>query len=368
MESVNDPGHDTVSCPRCGGVIRAAAKVCKHCQHEVTPIAPVTDSATPSPTVPVLDALRVFIVAKGLVSREIFDVVAQSVTSDASSALTKLAEGGHLTAVQVDSLREGFRQEQHAHLRRLLDDAEKRGLLMATHVQSAIANFDAAVFAMTPEDYLVENALLTRGQIASAAVDPIWKRATRDPATRTLLLAGPAALLVAVPLALVVGRALGTAHDWLMLPLLFAPIAAVVVVARRQRASWGRTSAWFAGTFAFGLVVLGLAQNMGIGARPAYVAPLRPNCTMNGQGEGECVFTNLGTNVAASCGEIVAECRPRRGTPESRTSESICSGGVAAGQMRRIRFTVAEFDRVRDRAVPYLADWRNYCSFAWEPR
>jgi len=255
----------------------------------------------------------------------------------------------------------------------LLDDAVRRGLLKETHVQSAIEGFDAAVMSSTPGDYLCTIGVMTRAQVAAAeeataAKVPLWKRAMRDPELRTPLLAGPGATLIAAPLGWVLYQALLSPYDLLLsTPVSWGPTVAVALLLRRRGTSMGRTAAWAAATFAFGAVIR-ISMGMSTSEAPTYVAPLRPHCTMSGYGRGECVFTNVGSSVVASCGEIVAVCRPRRGQPETRTSEPICSDRVLPGQTRRVYFSVAEFDRISARAVPHGGDWRDYCSFNWEPR
>lgn len=358
----------TVPCPHCQQPIRPAARICRHCRRELVPAQLPTGAG-----LPVVGELRTFLVGSNAVTPDVVDeMIARTSPRDADHALAELARAGHITDVQVESLRATFGEQQRRRLRALLDAGVARGLLLAAHVDRAITAFEPASFTTTPDDYLVEAGLLTRAQLASSAqaAPPAASASGRffaGATSRAALAVGPGAMLVVVPLALVLGRAVGPTQDWVTIPLLFAPIVAVVLLLWR-RARPIRRVAWAGGTFAFGLLTLAVAVKLGIGAPPPRVAVIEPHCTMDGRGEGTCVFTNTDLDVGVSCGQIVAQCTPRRGTSDSRTSEPICSGPVRPGQTRRVAFTVAEFDRVRDRAVPLYGDWRSFCSFEWEAR
>ena len=87
--------------------------------------------------------------------------------------------------------------------------------------------------------------------------------------------------------------------------------------------------------------------------------PLDPDCTMNGYGEGQCVFTNTTKRTARACGRIRANCSTTGS--RLRSSALFCSGDVAPGESRTRSFTVPGFDY----NVPVVGDWRDSCWFYW---
>ena len=156
---------DTIACAYCGGEIRAAARLCKHCMRQTQSMpfgGPVPAVAS---TTRVAGALRSFVAARGMVPVTAVDAVLGSHPgADAMQLLAGLTMSGHLTPGQVDNVRELFRQQQRAEATRLLQAVAQRGLLSGAQCYEAIANFDAAVLSQVPEEFLVTSRMLTREQ------------------------------------------------------------------------------------------------------------------------------------------------------------------------------------------------------------
>lgn len=364
----------TVSCPHCGGEIRAAAKVCKHCKRS---LGDGTAATTAAPSAAFRDALARFVADRGAVARErVQEVFARHATGDGAALLGHLATAGVITQLHVETLRDAFRDQQRDRAAKLIEKAALRGLLSQGHAEAARHGFQGVVFAQTPEDYLTGAQYLTAAQIATlggssssssagSGARALWDRVRTDPKIYRPLLAGPVAMLVTALLIATLGRGRGASGDWLYY-FAFVPIVAVLVVVWKtatvaERIAWGTSTAI---TFVLGMF---LADLLGLHG-PPYVARIAPHCTMDGHGYGTCTFTNVDIGVAASCGYILATCTPRGGVASSLQSEPICSGPVPPGQTRRMNFDVAGFDRIRSRAVPYYGDWRNFCSFDWVPQ
>lgn len=363
-----------MACPHCGGAIKPAAKVCKHCKHPVgdDPSAPVATLSAPSPSPEERGRLRrdlqQFLSARGIVSRDAFEAVAAGhADDDAAALLGRLAVAGHVTPAQVESLREAFLARQDERLGRLIAAASRRELLTSAQAAAARTGFAPVAFAQTPEHYLVASGCLTTAQVVAlrgAAALPFRVRVRTDPELRRTLAAGPGAMaLVSVGFvaALTALPTLGVA--WASLYLI--PVVAVLAVAWESSA-WRARLGWLASTVATGVVVTALASTVWDHVHPRPPLALDPNCTMDGRGNGECVFTNLGGPTTSGCGVVVVTCRPANGNSDTRTSPSFCSGSLGPGETRVMGFYVAEFDLIRDRAVPYGSDWRRYCSFDWE--
>lgn len=358
-----------VRCPFCGGEIRAKAKVCKHCKQMLDARPTVDGAGVTSESAAVLRELRAFVTERGLLRPEHIDpILMENAGVDAAALLGHLAAAGHLTALQVESVREGFRALQDREVARLLGAARARGLLTDAHVETGKAGFQHVIYVRTPSEYVVDAQLLTAPQLAQigvraapgAASIRTWvQRAVHDPALRRPLMAGPGAALFTVPLSLVLFSVVGSSVEWLLTLFMFAPIVAVIAV------SWSSTTtkekaAWGGATFAFCLLVMAIADGFGLG-HPA--VRLEPECSMNGDGEGTCVFTNHSSDTGHACGRIEATCR---GGAVNR-SLVFCSGDVAGHRLVRRSFSVPSFDRAVNAALPYGGDWRNVCSFAWFP-
>lgn len=373
--------EETIQCSHCGGAVRSAAKICKHCKRAIDAVAESAPRAPEAPPVTggaeVARDLRALLVSRGVLSPAAFDALAAARPgADAAVVLGHLCAAGHVTAIQVESLREAFRERQLARLTALLDGAVARTLLGASHAHAARSGFEAVVFQQTPAQYLTVAQYLTAAQVqvlgggvpqASAArARETWLRLRNDPELSRPVLAGPVAMAAIVALLVfLVNSRTDVGDGWFL--LLFAPLAVVLFLVWQRSTALDRLK-WVGATVATGAATLLLLT---LGVRTFGTPPpieLEPHCTMAGNGSGECVFTNLYARRASGCGQITASCTPRNGTPESRESESICSGVVSPGMTRRMSFTVAEFDRVRNRAVPWSGDWRTYCRFVWTPQ
>ncbi len=373
--------RETVSCPHCGGEIKAAAKVCKHCRREVSQATEGKAATTAPPSTSraseAVRDLRALIVSRGVLPVTAFDALAiNHPDADVVGFLGHLCAAGQITSIQVESLREAFRERQLAQLATLLDAAVARALLGASHAQAAKAGFEQAIFQQSPAQYLVSAQYLTTTQVqalggdrqtVSARMRDLWLRLRNDPELRQPVLTGPVAMAVLVVVFVAVVWNIGPGvSDWWSLVLL-APVGAVLRVVWPRSTLLGRVK-WAGGTLAAGAISLMLLTFTINAVRPPPPLAMEPRCTMNFNGRGECVFTNLHARPASGCGQILVTCTPRNGTQDSRESESICSGLVSPGLTRRMDFTVAEFDRIRNRAVPWGGDWRDYCHFTWTPQ
>lgn len=163
----------TIACPHCGGEIKAAAKVCKHCkrpteQPPTSGFAPAQAAQAviaPGARPAVIASLRSFVLKRGLLRAEQFDAEhAKSNSADAAVFLGHLAAAGYITAMQIEGLRDAFREDQEAQGARLLQAATTRGLLSPAKVQEAVAGFQQVAFTMPMPEYLVAEGYLTRVQ------------------------------------------------------------------------------------------------------------------------------------------------------------------------------------------------------------
>lgn len=300
----------TTACPYCGGEIKAAARVCKHCKRSVgvAPAigAPPPPPATSAPT-PILIELRDFVVERGVARREQLDpLLAQQPHADAVVILGYLAAAGYIAPVQVESLREGFRQRQGARAATMLRAAQDRGLLTPAHVEWALVRYRDVVFQATISECLIAAGMLTPIQAAE-----LHRSAT--------------------------------------------PVGRVVV----------GVQAWWGGLSQTGRrVVLGLVgvQLLGMAMLGGALAvdairgrvDIAESATMNGWGRGTATFTNRGSRAGSLCGHVYVMCG--RG---SRSSASFCSGTVAPNETKHVDFSVPGTDRIgsNDR------DWRDDCTF-----
>lgn len=298
----------TIRCPHCAREIKALARVCRHCKVAVADAtSAVSNAASQNSTPPVMLDLRGFTVGRGVIRSEQFDaLVAQHRGADAAVMLGQLAAAGYITAVQVESLREGFRQQQESRAAGLLRVATERGLLTPVHVEQALAGFRGALFQQTIGEYVTSAGLLTATQATELQ--------------RSTTVAG--SVLVGVT-----GR-------------------------------WGRLSKTARGVV-YTLVGLQVAWMVIYGAVLVVDAvrghaDIDQNATMNGWGRGTSTFTNRGSRAGSVCGHVFVTCG--RG---SRSSASFCSGSVAPNETKRVEFSVPGMDRIGT----YGRDWRDDCGF-----
>ena len=298
----------TVPCPHCGGEIKAAAKVCKHCKHALDGAGAAPGYvATATAPAAVLGDLRAFVVARGVIRAEQFDPLAvQHKATDAAVMLGHLAAAGYITAVQVESLREGFRQQQESRAVALLRVANERGLLTPMHVEQALAGFRGALFQQTIGEYLTAAGLLTAAQATELQ--------------RSTTVAGS----VVVGVKAWWGRLSNTGRRAVYV-LVGLPVVWIVWVA-----------IWLA-----------------VDAIRGH-ADIVQDSTMNGWGRGTSTFTNRGSRAGSVCGHVYVTCG--RG---SRSSASFCSGTVAPNETKRVEFSVPGMDRIGT----YGRDWRDDCEF-----
>lgn len=293
--------QDRIQCVHCGGDIKAAAKICKHCTRTVGALPAVQStppSATPTPAgpSPVLVELRGFVVQRGLARREQVDLVLNSNPGvDAGVALGHLAAAGYITPAQAETLRAAFWQQQGQRAQAVLNAAVQRGLLMPAHVQAAMSQYESVALQQTIGEFLTAKQLLTPAQAAEFAD------------TRSFL-----------------GR-MELRARWNALPraLRSGVIGAVGIV-----------------------VLVGLAA--AVRGSPEIV----DDTVMNGWGHGTATFTNRGRREGSVCGHVLVVCG--RG---SRESPTFCSGVIGPNESKRVEFTVPEMHRI----VPYGRAWDDDC-------
>lgn len=310
--------RETVACPHCGGEVKAAARRCKHCRSEIeVPEA----SAARAPSVPsavdvtdVTRDLRALLISRGVLSAVLFDSLAtQHPGSDAATMLEHLCAAQHITAVQVEVLREAFREHQIVQLGALLDGAIAHTLLGATHAQRAREGFEPVVFRQSPAQYLIVAQYLTASQVRT-----LGDRTHQGGAAR---------------------------------PSGGAPTNAAVGGTRDVGAWWRAQSAEVRQAIVgISLLVVLVSAFLAVHGSPDIVE----NATMNGWGHGTATFTNRGSRVGSVCGHVVVRCG--RG---SRSSASFCSGSVTPNETKRVEFSVTDMDRIGS----YVRDWRDDCEF-----
>lgn len=301
---------DTTACAHCGGEIKAAARICKHCKRSVG-VGPAIGAPPPPPATsapaPILIELRDFVVERGVARREQLDpLLAQQPHADAVVILGDLAAAGYIAPVQIESLREGFRQRQGARAATMLRAAQDSGLLTPAHVEWALTKYRDFVFQKT-----IGECLTAAGMLTLAQVEELQRDSTP------------------------IGRALGPVRDWW----------------RRLSQTGRRVVLGFAAVLAIwmllNIAVLVIATVRG-------EADVRADGTMNGFGRGTGTFTNRGTRAGSVCGHIYVTCA--RG---SRSSASFCSGTVAPHETREVPFQIGGMAQIRD----YRRDWDADCNF-----
>lgn len=305
----------TTACPHCGGEIKAAAKVCKHCKRPIDASsagigaaedeasAPASDSTFGS--VRMLRDLRVFVTGRGVLRPEQFDaLIVDHPAVDAAVLLGHIAAAGFVTPMQVEALREGFRQQQESRATAMLRAACNRGLLTPAHCEQALAGYRGVIFRLAIGEYLSTAGMLT----ATQAVD--LQRASTS-----------------------VGSVSVGLRTW-----------------------WGGLSA-SGRRFVFGLAAIPVASVfiycaiLLVGTIRGH-ADIDESTTMNGWGRGTATFTNRGSRGGSVCGRVFVACG--RG---SRSSASFCSGSVGPNETKLVAFTVPGTDRIQT----YGRDWRDDC-------
>ncbi len=317
---------DTVPCGYCGGQIKRAAKICKHCLRErspnqdvATPAWAAAPRAVQAPPAGLPEPSRARVVSKnvvvlrdllasrGIVAAQTMDAVrARAHPVDASAFVAALVLEGHLTPVQVENVRTMFGQQQHAQAMSILNAAAQRGLLSAAQCDQAIVEYDAVALSATPDEFLVDGRVLTPAQVA---------RLSTENAVAT--------------------AGLGSVSAPQYLPSSQQP---------QQKKS------------RFGYLIPIVLVSAGIGGLLFFTRPdVHHDCTMNGLGHGTCAFTNRGYREGASCGRVRVACGAR-----STPGAMFCSGTVRPNDTFNVPFVVTGIDLIR----PYQHDdWRQECDF-----
>ena len=369
-----EPTMSTVACPHCGEQVRAAARICKGCRNALAPEPMLSSPATIAAPPAVLGDFRDFVLARGILTfPQLWPACADA--TGISEVLQRCVKSGLLAPAQVETISAAFQSSQHERLNAMLHAAVARSLITPAHAEAAFASFSEVAHGTTPLEHLVGSGLLTAAQAmqvtphaAVQAPAPIGSFLS-DRAIRRPLLLGPVAVVVIVPL---MAMRISARNDGDYLFLFAIGIVPVILSALgvRKPAPTSLRVLWGAGTLGSLVFVLFATALLEIGrlAQPPSIPSIEPSCTMDGTGRGQCVFANTRGRGARACGQIVASCTPRGGTPNSRSSGTICSGLVTPGSDVTRYFVVASFDQVTRRAVPYGGDWRDHCQFDWEPR
>ena len=298
-----DSTTDTRACPHCGGQIKFAAMVCKHCTRSVVEAAPATASvpgfgATTSmpgfgPTAralsPVLAELRAFLVHRGIAPRSAVDAVFSSLDGmDAGVALGHVAAAGHITPAQAESLRQAFWLQQGTKARAVVDAAVRRGLLTSAQADEAVRGYESMALQQSIGQFLVAAQLLTQVQAnemagtsagGSSSVVAIRTRWDAVSPKSQKIVMGIAGAIVLIPVfALVIGKAEIT-----------------------------------------DLVVIGA------------------------NGRGTATFTNRGRRSGSLCGDVSIVCG--RGHLSSST---FCSGNVEPNESKQVQFDILNLGTIRN--------------------
>jgi hypothetical protein len=302
-------GSDQVACRFCGGAVKTAAVLCKHCgrrldrEHSEALASAEALGAEPPP---ILSDLRAFLVARTLVAAESFDrALEETPATDAAVAVGVLGAAGLVAPAQVDTVRENFVEAQVARVRSLLDEAVRKGLLNKTQRQAASQDFYRHALRKTPGEFVVEAGLLT------------------EPQVRDLGRPGLASLVNAV------GNGEGFAK------LRSYPRARLAIIIG---------AALVLGTPTF---CCGTAYLFG----PSRIAH---DGTMNGNGQGSMTFSNRGWTADSLCGVVVVEC-----DGGTRRSSRFCSGNVEPGEALNVSFMVAGMHEI----TPRFRSWTENCDW-----
>jgi hypothetical protein len=275
-------------------------------------------SHTASPAL--IDILRRLATEQGLVGAADFDrLVGGQRFSDANGLLESLGAAGLLTGRQVDRCRERFVEHQHETAQRVAQTITASGFLSPRDKDEALRGFEKTLFAQTFLEHLVSAGYLT--QIQAVGLIGVGNDAEPE---------GPA---------------------WLKKVPLEKLRAGVLEL--RSRAVKDPRKAMFIGVGVGGLVLVFFVV-LAMGSPP----PLRPDCNMNGFGNGTCTFSNTGSRANGGCGYVIAWCGD---VLRSRKSSTICSGEVAPRESKQMSFSVPGFDRI----TPGYKDWRDECGFTW---
>lgn len=260
--------------------------------------------------VEVSSRLRDFMLNREVLDAGAFDSVLTGFEGDnAASFIDYLAECGHLTATQAPMLIKKFEQLQNEHARNFVQYVVSLGMVTEQMAEQTLHDYKQDCLFRSIELHLIESGVLTEQQV---------ERIERKLAT-------PSGEVRSQP-------PQGTGGS-----------VAGILKRRGVVLALGATA-----------VVLGLFFGW------SQVFPkrftLEPSCTMNGMGEGECVFTNTEKGIGSACGVIAVSC-----SDEVRISGKFCSGDVENNQTRKISFSVAEMDKIR----PRRGDWRDSCKFVF---
>lgn len=185
MEGIEAGAGATVGCPHCGGHIKPAAKICKHCRgslqiHQVQNPTPTATTAA-MPVLPsVVLKLRSFLAAKKLVEPAKIEQLLRSRTADDAAELVRqFAVRGMITQIQAEALIGEFHQQQMSTARSVIDVARARGLIPATHTEHALLSYAPMAFTVSIQDHLVDSGLLTREQAGGISTGQAGRRRTK---------------------------------------------------------------------------------------------------------------------------------------------------------------------------------------------
>lgn len=95
---------------------------------------------------------------------------------------------------------------------------------------------------------------------------------------------------------------------------------------------------------------------------------IQKECTVNGIGEGQCSFTNLGTAKGSLCGRMSVGFKRVSGSFKTTKSAIFCSGEVEPQSTNIVKFNIPGMKALCYLDVPDW-DWKGFCHiFIFEPR
>jgi len=324
-----------MTCKQCGNQIPEEADKCPDCGLRKEPSKIV---AAPSPPPPsaikqspvnksihpsrVLVLLREMLTSSGLVRRIDFEsVLLLHPDASVDDFTHHLQEERFLTAPQRKTLLEQFKTRQMAEANKLLTAAIARGLLQELDRSSIMVSFSNVLYQRTIIDHLVEDGRITSSQAEVLAGKKVSHGTEKIRASGRLVADAVRRTVKDRPRA-VVGAAIAVSVGIMGVAVLF-----------------------------FSLVVWW-----------AFDEPLKlePNCTMDGNGRGQCTFSNTADEVGSGCGRIYAYCGKLTDF-NGVYSATLCSGKLQPQDTKVMPFQAPGFDRLS----PNYGDWRDSCSFHW---
>jgi hypothetical protein len=356
---------DVRTCPHCGGEIKVAAALCKHCHQPVPaatsipastgmsqtsatssppPVMPPQASppsppyaanpgsagappgigggfgATTTPTVSPEDLqLRDLLVSRGLVTAAHLGTALSRRTGADTDLLAFLQNQGLITAGQIENIRTAQREVFTEEATRLGEFAVQRMMITREQLAEALEAQRTAERPTPLGELLVLAKYITPAQRDALVREVAQRRQSATPGIPGVVSKGRTAVL----------------GQW-----------------QRFRTLPSRTQALIGGGAGLGLLLIIVLAAL-LGGKPE----IEPDCTLNGYGVGKCNFTNRGSK-GSICGYLYGRCNNDR----TATSSTICSGEVGTNETKSVPVSFVDFGEIADR---YGGRWKDNCSFAW---